>query len=295
MSRGGETATEGGVRCTHEYNSVARVGNEWAFSNPIDVIVGNLPIASVDRLNRDVGLYAMDSWTMKRLTINYGLRWEQVNASNDAYSVPAGRFTPARSVPAVENVPNVPNWSNFAARFSMVYDVFGNAKTAVTYSLNRFNAAQATGIAYTYNRLTLATRTLPWTDVNGDDIAQGSPIVNADGSHAPCAGYPSAGCEIDMAALRSTNGTWFGTPADATEYPAFPRPWTVESNLEVEHALLPRVSVTAGWVHSDEYNLRKTINRFRQAGDEVPVTIFNPIDGTPGGFTRSTRSTIGTW
>ena len=172
MSRGGETATEGGVRCTHEYNSVARVGNEWAFSNPIDVIVGNLPIASVDRLNRDVGLYAMDSWTMKRLTINYGLRWEQVNASNDAYSVPAGRFTPARSVPAVENVPNVPNWSNFAARFSMVYDVFGNAKTAVTYSLNRFNAAQATGIAYTYNRLTLATRTLPWTDVNGDDIAR---------------------------------------------------------------------------------------------------------------------------
>ena len=270
--------TDANADLTQRYANVARVGTEFVFSNPVDVVAGNLPVASVDRLNRDVGIYAMDSWRLKRLTMNYGLRWEQVNARNDAYSVPAGRFTPARSIKAVENVPN---WSDWAPRFSMVYDLFGNAKTAVKYSLNRYNAAAATSLAAAYNTLTLTTRTLPWTDINGDLIAQGSPIVNPDGSYAPCLGYPSATCEINMAALLSTNGTWFGTPADADPYPGFPRPWTLESNLEVQHQLFQRLSISGGWVHSDDYNLRKTINKFRREGDYVPVTIFNPIDGTP--------------
>lgn len=270
--------TDANADLTQRYANVARVGTEFVFSNPVDVIVGNLPVASVDRLNRDVGIYAMDSWRLKRLTMNYGLRWEHVNAMNDAYSVPAGRFTPARSIRAVENVPN---WTDWAPRFSMVYDLFGNAKTAVKYSLNRYNAAAATSLAAAYNTLTLTTRTLPWTDVNGDLIAQGSPIVNADGSYVPCVGYPSATCEINMEALRSTNGTWFGTPADATPYPGFPRQWTMESNLEVQHQLHRRLSIGVSWVHSDDYNLLKSINKFRREGDYLPVTIYNPIDGTP--------------
>jgi hypothetical protein len=270
--------TDANADLTQRYANVTRVGTEWLFSNPVDVVVGNLPVASVDRLNRDVGIYAMDSWRMKRLTLNYGLRWENVNAQNDAYDVPGGRFTPARSVPAVKDVPN---WSDWAPRFSMAYDLFGNGKTAVKYSLNRYNAAAATSLAYSFNTLTLTTRTLPWTDVNGDLIAQGSPIVNPDGSYAPCVGYPNAACEIDMAALRSTNGTWFGTPADATPYSGYPRVWTLESNVEVQHQLLPRLTITGSWVYSDEHNLRKTINQFRSEGDYTPISIFNPMDGTP--------------
>ena len=263
---------------TQRYANVTAVGNEWIFSNPVDVVVRNTPVSSIDRLNRDVGIYAQDSWTTKRLTVNYGVRWEHINAQNDAYAVPAGRFTPERSIPAVKNVPN---WFDWAPRFNMVYDLFGTSKTALKYSLNRYNFAAGTALANSFNTLTSTTRTLPWTDVNSDGIAQGDPVVNPDGSYAPCVGYPSAVCEIDMAALRSTNGTWFGTPADADVYPGFPRQWSLESVLEVQHELLPRLSVTAGWTRSDDYNLRKTINRFRQEGDYVPVTIFNPITGDP--------------
>ena len=263
---------------TQRYANVTFVDNEWIFSNPADVVVRNTPVASIDRLNRDVGIYAQDSWTMKRLTVNYGLRWEHVNAQNDAYGVPAGRFTPARSIPAVKNVPN---WFDLAPRFNMVYDLFGNSKTALKYSLNRYNFAAGTALANSYNTLTATTRTLPWTDVNTDGIAQGDPVVNPDGSYAPCAGYPSAACEIDMTALRSTNGTWFGTPSDADVYPGFPRQWSLESVLEVQHELLPRLSVTAAWTKSEDYNLRKIINRFRQEGDYIPFTIFNPINGDP--------------
>ena len=107
-------------------------------------------------MNRDVGIYAQDSWTKKRLTVNYGVRWEHVNAQNDAYAVPAGRFTPERSIPAVKNVPN---WSDWAPRFNMVYDLFGTSKTALKYSLNRYNFAAGTALANSFNTLTSTTRT----------------------------------------------------------------------------------------------------------------------------------------
>src|SRR6185436_20145897 len=91
---------------TQQYSSQTIVGNEVVFSTPVQVTVRNTPIESQDSLVRDLGIYGMDSWRMKRLTLNYGLRWENVVARNDAYTAPAGRFVPARSVPAVENVPN---------------------------------------------------------------------------------------------------------------------------------------------------------------------------------------------
>ncbi len=41
----------------------------------------------------------------------------------------------------------MPNWKDWAPRFSTVYDLFGNGKTALKYSLNRYNQSRTTGIA----------------------------------------------------------------------------------------------------------------------------------------------------
>jgi len=111
-----------------------------------------------------------------------------------------------------------------------VYDVFGNAKTALKYSLNRYNSARTTGIAGNYNPLLEQTASLDWRDVNGDDIAQGA---------RGCAGYPSVGCEINFNSLASN----FGIRA-LNEYGEYPRTWNLEHGLELQHELLPRLSVT---------------------------------------------------
>ena len=79
-------------------------------------------------MNRDSGIYVQDTWTIKRLTLNPGVRVEYYNAQMKAIAVPAGRFVPARYFPEEKNLPN---WNNdVAPRFSVAYDLFGTGKTA---------------------------------------------------------------------------------------------------------------------------------------------------------------------
>ena len=118
-------------------------------------MVRNTPVANGELLNQDLGIYGQDSWTLKRLTVNAGLRWERLNAQVAEGASPAGRFVPAREFAAVENLPD---WkSDWAPRFAMVYDLFGNAKTAVKYSVNKYNLSRTTGIAGNYNPLASTT------------------------------------------------------------------------------------------------------------------------------------------
>ncbi len=104
-------------------------------------MIRNTPLAAHgEKLNYDIGIYAQDSWTLKRLTLNAGLRFEKLKAPVLAATAPAGRFVPERTFAAIENLPN---WTgDFAPRFAAVCDVFGNAKTALKYTLNKYNLAR---------------------------------------------------------------------------------------------------------------------------------------------------------
>ena len=241
------------------------------FTVPDTVTIRNTPLAYAERLNHDLGLFIQDSWALKRLTLNGGLRWEKVKAQVLAGASPAGRFVPAREFPEIKNLPD---WQDWAPRFALVYDVFGNGKTALKYSLNRYNQARTTGIASEYNPLLSQLATLAWRDVNGDDIAQGE---------RGCTGYPTVGCEINFGPL-SPN---FGIAALNT-YGEYPRTWNLESGLELQHELLPRLSLTGSWFRGNFHNLTTTINEsWRFAGDPernpnyTPLTIYNPVTGQP--------------
>jgi len=255
-----------------QYRS-SRTGVRW--SVPDTVLIRNSPLVYGETLNRDLGIYAQDSWRLNRLTANLGLRWETLNSSVMAGSSPAGRFAPERTFPEIKDVPA---WSNLAPRMALVYDVFGNGKTAVKYSLNRYNLSRTTGIAAAYNPLVSATATLPWTDVNGDDIAQGS---------LRCAGFPSAGCEINFASLSQNFGI-----AALNEYGKYPRTWNLESGLELQHELVTGVSVAASWYKGNFHNLTTTINRAWSVADYSPYTFYNPITGKP--FEVYARTTAAT-
>jgi Carboxypeptidase regulatory-like domain len=244
------------------------------FTRPDSVVIYNTPYASREELAYDFGVFAQDQWTLKRLTINAGLRWEWVNAKVPAQSAPAGRFVAARNF---AEIPNVPNQSDPAPRFGLAYDLFGNGKTALKYSLNRYNAARTTGDAQSgaqrYNPLSSDTRTLNWIDLNGDDIAQG-PVG--------CT-YQTAGCEINY--FSATGGyllEGFGGNRILTRQdPDIQRTWNLEQGIEIQHELFPRMSVTASYYHGAFHDLLFSDNQNISLSDWTAVKVFDPMDGSP--------------
>ena len=244
-----------------QYRS-SSTGVRW--SVPDSVLIRNSPLTYGEKLNRDLGIYIQDSIRLNRLTANLGLRWETLNAQVLAGKSPAGRFVPERTF---DEIKDLPNWSDFAPRMALVYDLMGNGRTAVKYSLNRYNLSRTTGIAANYNPLLSQTATLPWRDVNGNGQADGT---------LRCTGYPSAGCEIDFQGLSQNYGI-----AALNTYGEYPRTWNLEQGVEVQHELFNGMSLSGAWWKGDFRNLTTSIDRAYTLADYVPYTFYNPLSGQP--------------
>ena len=89
--------------------------------------------------------------------------------------VAAGRFAPLRDF---DKTPCMPCWLDFAPRFGVAYDLFGNAKTALKGSFNKYMAGQTLELraALQPAAAPVATTPRPGATRNGDNIAQETEI-----------------------------------------------------------------------------------------------------------------------
>ena len=69
---------------------------------PQNITAYNTPTYSKPRMLADLGLYAVDTWHIKRLVLTGGIRWEYYAGQVDAESAPAGRFVGPRSFSKVD-------------------------------------------------------------------------------------------------------------------------------------------------------------------------------------------------
>jgi len=221
---------------------------------PDSVQVYNTPVHGQENLNADLGIYVQDSWTLSRLTITPGVRFEHFNTSISLESVGAGRFVPARTFPSV---PNLPNWNDIAPRLGIAYDLFGNAKTSLRASVGKYMQAFSTvGFAQIYNPMFEATDTRIWRDLNGDDIAQDNEIG------------PSQNSQFGIAVTRRPD-------------PNIKRPYTMEYSASVQREIRRGVSATFGYFRRDYHRLFYSQNMAIGPQDYTPINITNPVDGTP--------------
>ena len=242
---------------------------------PTSVSAFNSPTYLNNSLDASLGLYAQDAWTWKRLTLSYGIRWEYFKASIPEEVAGTGRFIPfTRSFgPEV-----FPVWKDWAPRFGVVYDLFGDAKTAVKFSVNKYLVQLTDTLTNSYNPVRLQSATLGWTDLNGDDIAQGGP---------GCV-YLTAGCEINMAQLPNN----FGAVAPGCSVQSMTSPcgtsvldperkrgYSVHYGVGVQHQLFSRLSVSANYFHTGLKDLGMTYNAAQTVGDYTPVQVVSPMDG----------------
>jgi hypothetical protein len=144
---------------------------DYTFNNgtPLSINEWATPLVLKERLKANVGLFAQDQWSHKRLTLTGGLRFDYFNAYVPAQSLPAGPFVPARNFAQVDCVAC---WRDLNPRFGAALDLFGNGKTALKASLGRYIQADIFTISRNNNpvQTSVNTVTRTWQDTNGNYI-----------------------------------------------------------------------------------------------------------------------------
>jgi hypothetical protein len=230
------------------------------------------PLDQREGIKADVGLYVQDRWTIKRATINAGLRYDWFRGEVLDEDLPAGRWSPAAHFDGFQ----VQDWKDLNPRLGVAYDVFGNGKTAVKASVARYVNGEMVGTAAANNPQTTIGRTdaRVWRDLNGDFT-----IFNADGS-------------VQAIELGPSTNANFGRliPSSTTTDPAVLNGWHVRaSNWEittsVQHELMPRVAVNASYYRRSFGNQTTIDNQLTDHNSyDGPFCITAPSNANlPGG------------
>jgi hypothetical protein len=220
----------------------------------------------------NLGLYAQDQWTIRRLTLNPGLRFDWYRTS-----YPDEHLDPRQFVPVPVDVASAVmlNWKDLNPRFGAAYDLFGNGKTALKGSIGRYVMNGDLTIAETVNPInaTGASQSRQWHDDNGDFVIQGDPLnLAANGELGP-SNNQNFGKPVITTRLDPTFGQGFDV-----------RPYNWEMSAGVQQEVLPRVSVNVAYFRRVYGNFRMTQNRGVSPGDFDPYCIAAPSDPRlPGG------------
>ena len=176
----GSHAAKVGMNVQHSVSESAQdaTGNETTlqFLNgvPSRVTVFATPLRPREVTKYNLGVFGQDQWTVKHLTLNMGLRYDHLNSYVPPSHAGPGLWVPTRNVDFPQ-VGNVPNWRDVSPRFGAVYDLLGNGKTAVKYTIGRYLESPNQG-TYTRRANPLAaiavSTTRTWADANGDFIPQ---------------------------------------------------------------------------------------------------------------------------
>ena len=239
------------------------------------------PIQFHETLRYNMGIYAQDQWRMNRLTLNYGVRLDFLNARVDAQDIPAGPFTPARSFEAVENVPD---WKDVDPRIGVSYDLFGDGRTALKASVGRYVVGESYTIARAVNPMqsTVNQVTRTWSSPSGtfnpfNDCDLANPAANSRYPGQVACG-PISNPLFGQVGTRTTNYD----PEIVSGWHVRPNNWELQASIQRE--LVPRVSVYAGYTRRWFGNLTATRNLNVSNADYSAYCVPIPIDSRlPGG------------
>jgi len=220
-------------------------------------------------------LYAQDRWTMGRLSVQGGLRFERLTDYFPEQRMGPNLFLPTAVVFPAQDGPL--NQKDLMPRFGASYDVFGNGKTAAKFFMGRYVTTFNTvdeWVNYSPAGLGhfIVEDTRSWSDANHDykvDCNLLSPAANGEcGPGNPFFGKPTSPLTTDPA---FTNG-W-----NTREYS-----WDLTAGVTQEIA--PRVSVQVDYIRRSWGNLQATINRAWTPADFDPFVYNVPADPRlPGG------------
>ncbi len=256
---------------------VDNIANGDAYYNytngvPLSITAFNTPTYANTRLNHDLGVYGMDTWRFKRLSVTAGVRWEYLSAQVDPQSAPAGRFTGPRNFSKIDcsTIKGMSCFKNWSPRIGFVYDMFGNHKTAVKAGFGKYNSPIATGVVNNFNPMTLRSQTIQWLNRP----------TTACQSHDPTGCYPK-GSGFGDGDIGPNPNPRFGQINGVGLDPNYNREYQLQYNIGVQHEIRRGMTLNFTWNHGSNYQAIHVENYAVPRSAWTPVQVFSPLDGTP--------------
>jgi len=255
------------------------------------------PVTFSERLRVNLGIYVQDQWTLKRLTLNVGLRYDYFNAFVPTQDLGAGPFVPARHY---DQVDCVPCWKDINPRVAASYDLFGNGRTALKVNIGRFAGADIYTMARANNPVTRAilNASRTWTDTNGN-FAPDCDLANPAAQNLGASGGDVCGALNNRNfGLNNPNASTYD-PTVLTGFGA--RPYNWQRSVQIQHQLRRNVALNAGYFRTSWGAIQATTNTAVGSSDFNSYCVTAPIDSRlPGGggypicgLYDSTQSTFG--
>jgi len=272
---------------------------------PVNFTAYNSPFTQHTHLDADLGIFATDTWHFKRVAVTAGIRFEYLAADIDPENSPAGRFAPARTIPRIDcsTIKGAGCWKDWTPRLGVVYDVFGNHKTAIKAGFGKFNSQYSSGFLSTFNPLATQTEAVTWNTntnpalgpvLNPAIPGQNCTPVTIAGVIAPNPGcYPVGGfapqgtpaSAILPGHLGPSSNPTFGSAAASTGVgvdPNWHRDYNYQYNAGLQQELHSGVTLNVAWYRRSAYQQFFLVNENGvPASSWTPFNIVNPLDGTP--------------
>jgi hypothetical protein len=244
-----------------------------------------LPSDRLNGIDRDLGIYAQDRWSMGRITLNLGLRFDQfIGESRESKILPSrygagatfGECSDGTVDPGDLCTGQVQNWKDISPRVGFAMDVFGDGRTALKASYARYVAGQAIAFANQVNPIgaLTASDTRTWRDLDGNGLP-----LDASGN-----------IQFDELTNSASTPTFGKLTVPTTQYdPDLLRGWgkrgyNNEITFSMQHQIADRMSVNGGYYRRTFGNQTFTDDLRYDASSYDSFCVTAPSDkDLPGG------------
>jgi len=225
------------------------------------------------KIRPDLGIFVQDQWTFHRVTLNLGLRYEYHRTKADPVTTFAGPLVDAHVLPGMDCIPC---WHDIDPRVGVVWDVFGDGKTAVKGQLGRYVGLVSWVMSKTFNpQSAIVTSTgRSWTTTRAwfPDM-----VPNCDLRNPNANGFGGDLC--GTMANKNFGQEIITTSPDPSWIQGWgKRPYNWSGSIAVERQLANGVALTAGFYRTEYGNFTVTRNTAVNPTDFSPYCISAPVD-----------------
>jgi hypothetical protein len=269
------------INVPYSYTFFTPVG---AAPTPNSVTLRAAPYTVSTAIDHDLGLFAQDKWTHQRMTVSAGIRIDHAAASYPETTLGPTTLTPDRNLHFAES-PSF-SWNDITPKTGFAYDLFGNGKTALKASLNKYLRGVGTSFSQVPDPNPVsaavgngqATRT--WVDANHNYIPDCDLSTRTPGANGECGALsdPLFGANSSAAVLNAL--TWDEDARTGWNKRAYN--WEFSTGIQQE--ILPRISLDVGYFRRWYGNFQVVDNLALSPSDFNIFSLTAPSDPRlPGG------------